>query len=161
MKKKILLRHQRAMQARRRPHGLLSRCQHRGQCNAGPHASRRLVVRVATARHAPVISKPWVGAQRPLWEGERSKGAAVVGGKVSVTMMWRRSYKPLHPYAVDFRLSPEDAARAFEEHHKRWWLAPLTSTLQPGPGGVRPVFLPFWAFDATIHASVTGQVPYL
>jgi hypothetical protein len=75
----------------------------------------------------------------------------------TTTLIFRRNYKPINPYAVDFRLSPNDAAKAFDKHHEQSWLAPLTATLKAN-SDVRPVFLPFWVFEASVKATVSGEV---
>lgn len=82
------------------------------------------------------------------------------GGSASTftaTLVLKRGYKPLNPYAVDFRLSPTDALNAFDKFHKQSWLSPLMTTLKTS-SDVRPVFLPFWVFEASVKGTVSGEV---
>ncbi len=98
----------------------------------------------------------------PLLVGRVRLTAASVGcggsaSTVSATLVFKRGYKPLNPYAVDFRLSPTDALNAFDKFHKQSWLSPLMNTLKTS-SDVRPVFLPFWVFEASVKGTVSGEV---
>jgi hypothetical protein len=98
----------------------------------------------------------------PLLAGRVRLTASVEGGgsasTFTATLVLKRGYKPLNPYAVDFRLSPTDALNAFDKFHKQSWLSPLMTTLKTS-SDVRPVFLPFWVFEASVKGTVSGEVP--
>jgi hypothetical protein len=76
-----------------------------------------------------------------------------------LTLVLQRGYRPLNPYGVDFRLSPTDALKAFDKHHKHSWLSPLMTTLKAS-SDVKPVFLPFWVFEASVKGIVSGEVRF-
>jgi len=75
----------------------------------------------------------------------------------SIITVSRRYFRPLRPYAVPFRLTSQDAAKAFEQHHRSWF-SPSSLLNAHSETNIQPVFLPFWVFEAHVAAIVSGQV---
>jgi len=66
----------------------------------------------------------------------------------------------LQPRVVEFQFSVDQAKEAFRHWHSQRWLAPTKLLEVPG-SSIRPVLLPFWLFEVSVHVQHSARLGFL